>query len=311
MNIHLRSIALCLALALCCSSGSRAAEAQQSFHSFAKPQRMVLDTDGQARELVALILEQYGLKLDDEQWEIWLADDADDTPNAAANYSGKRQIYFNKAFMDRIKQRRRDDWTLIAIAAHEVGHHLGNHVLRPWLRRQLAEREADYHAGFVLARMGAGYADTIDVVRWPPEVASSDYPSREQRLCEIGRGWRDGNKLEPIVSHAAGGAAGALLQICEGTAPDPKQFKTRVNRDFYGDDILVGGQVGIPGIELSACAARCQEMPECKAFSFDRWHGWCFPKSKISATLTDPPSIIGVKQPGALPNANQQAQSTI
>ncbi len=71
------------------------------------------------------------------------------------------------------------------------------------------------------------------------------------------------------------------------------------------------GKIGIPGIELSACAARCQDMAECKAFSFDRWHGWCFLKSKISASLIDPPSILGVKLPAELPNANNQAQSTI
>ncbi len=218
MRTHRLRIAFSLALALVFPPQSQADD-QQPFHAFPKSQPMVLDTDGQARELVALILKQYGLKLDDEQWEIWLTDDADDTPNAAANFNGKRQIYFNKAFMDRIKQKRHDDWTLIAIAAHEVGHHLGNHVLRPYLRRQLAEREADYHAGFVLARMGAGYSDTIDVVRWLPGAAGSDYPSREQRLCEIGRGWRDGNRLEPIVNHAAGGTSSRASADLRGHDP--------------------------------------------------------------------------------------------
>jgi hypothetical protein len=281
------------------------ADAQSVHELQAAPTNRVIDTDGEARELVAEVLKQYGLKLNDDDWEIYITNDGSDTPNAAANFTGKRQIAFNTAFMRRLSERSGDNWTLYAIAAHELAHHLGNHVLRPYFRRQLAEREADYHAGFVLGRMGAPYTRTIDVVRWLPDIAA-EYPSRAQRLCEIGRGWRDANRLAPLQSPAeTRSAATTTLQSCEGGQPDESVYRLRKNRDIYGHDIAFNGKIGIPGVELSACAAYCAELPECKAFSFDSWHGWCFPKSAVAASNADPPSVIGVKRPVAIPSVDQ------
>ena len=270
-------------------------------HPFERPGSLRIESDGKARELVALILRQYGLKLEDSDWEIWITDDTSETPNAAANFTTKRQIFFNRAFMDRISRSRDDNWTLYAITAHELAHHLGNHVLRPGLNRQRAEREADYHAGFVIGRMGAAYDSTIDVVRWLPGSEGTGYPSRAQRLCEIGRGWRDAKRLEPIPSFADG------AQVCEDRQLDTTKFALRRNRDIYGQDIMTAGSPGISGIDLAACAARCEELAACKAFSFDRWLGKCYLKNNIVESVVDPPSIIGAKIPHSLPNVSKTA----
>jgi len=294
----------------CTWSDALAQEERRPYHEIAKPKSITVDTDGKAREIVAEVLKQYGLKMDDEAWEIWVTQDDNDTPNAASNFTGKRQIFFNGAFMAKISRSGQQDWTVYAIAAHEIGHHLGNHVLRPWLRRQLAEREADYHAGFVLGRMNATYQQTIDMVRWLPGGRATDYPPREQRLCEIGRGWRDATRLEPIPPDNAQGSATAL-QVCDGKMPDPSKYQTRVNRDIYGNDIFVAGRPGIPGIDLAACAARCNEVQECKGFSFDRWNGICFLKNKLSKLIGDPPSIVGVKRPAGLPSWDSEAKNEV
>ena len=183
-----------------------------------------------------------------------------------------------------------------------MSHHLGNHVLRPLFSRssrQLAEREADYHTGFVLGRMSATYGKTTDVIRWLPGK-DADYPTREQRLCELGRGWRDAQKLIDLFATDPEKKAGPVL--CDGKAPDPARFSLRANHDIYGHDILFDGKAYVEGLDLAACSMLCDNNPNCKGFSFDRWRGLCYLKDEIAHSIIDPPSVIGAKLPvGLLP----------
>jgi hypothetical protein len=83
------------------------------------------------------------------------------------------------------------------------------------------------------------------------------------------------------------------------------KFSRKENRDIDGHDILsANGKPGIPGIDIQACATRCVQEKTCKAFSFDRWNGWCFLKDAIATSRLDPGSTIAVKQQYALPNAS-------
>jgi hypothetical protein len=289
---------------------SQQPELGKPYHSLPPPGALRVDTDNKARDLVALILSQYGLKLDDDQWKIWIdITQGNDTPDAMAGFSGgKRWIVFNEAFMERLSRGRHGNWHIYAIAAHEVSHHLGNHVLRRFLPRQLAEREADYHAGFVLGRMGASYGQTTGVVRWLPGGGQvTDYPPRSQRLCELGRGWRDGKGLDPLSTVTADGKS-VLALLCTGQKPDSTRFIWRENHDSYGHDILFDGKPGIPGLDLASCALLCDNTPNCKGFSFDRWFGWCYLKDEITDSIVDPPSVMGVKRPKGLPPRNATAE---
>jgi hypothetical protein len=275
----------------------------------------LVDPDNKLRNLVSRILSQYGLKLDDGQWVIGYVDDRTPIPNADSGIDseGKRYIRFNKSFMERLSQAPDGNWLVYAIAAHEIGHHLGNHSLRPFFPRQLQEREADYQTGFVLARLGAGYKETTSLVRWVPmgpSLATDDYPPRSQRLCEIGRGWRDGARKNLFQIDAAEDKVRRAV-LCTGQEPDPKRFALRVGHDIYGHDIKLedADTHGVRGLDLAGCAMLCERLHNCKAFSFDRWFGICFPKDEIVASIVDPPSVIGVKSPQALPPPNTTAKT--
>ena len=88
--------------------------------------------------------------------------------------------------------------------------------------------------------------------------------------------------------------------------PSVQDFITKVNRDMTGQDIrLSSGRIGIKIRNIDACAAECDSRSECRAFSFDRWNGVCFPKKGIVASRLDPRSVIGVKIPSELPNVSR------
>jgi hypothetical protein len=65
------------------------------------------------------------------------------------------------------------------------------------------------------------------------------------------------------------------------------------------------GKQYIEGLDLAGCAMACQNDPNCKAFSFDRWRGICYLKDRVAVSSTiDPPSIIGVKLTQKMPPSN-------
>jgi hypothetical protein len=110
----------------------------------------------------------------------------------------------------------------------------------------------------------------------------------------------------------AGGAGGAATGSGPKNMGGPfhaalpqSSFATRDNRDIYGNDISVSAGVrGVPNLDIGACAKLCGALPACVAFSFDRWNKLCFPKNKISVSLLEVRSTIGVKRPLELPNAS-------
>jgi hypothetical protein len=81
-----------------------------------------------------------------------------DVKNAMATRSpaGRRLILYNSAFMRNLVQNTGTPWSATGVLAHEVGHHLGKHLMSN--RTLSAEVEADHFAGFVLQKMGASRA---------------------------------------------------------------------------------------------------------------------------------------------------------
>jgi PAN domain len=264
-----------------------------SFHS--TPSRQLISVP-EARKTVDAILAKVPYRY---PLEVFVVEDSWDVPNAEARLSneGKHLILFNKQFMEQVRQGTGTDWSLVGITAHEIGHHVGNHIVRKedgevvfTVPGNSAELEADYYAGFALGKMGSTVDEAIAAMRWLPDPGpGKNHPPRDQRVEETSRGWQNAKADQPL----------AQKRIEPARFDIESKFASRVNRDIYGHDILK-----LPGVRQDECAMKCYENSACKAYSFDKWNGWCFLKDTLVPTLLDPPSVLGVRKPLAIPNAS-------
>ena len=81
----------------------------------------------------------------------------DNIPNAlAAIYKGVRYIFYNEKFMKEVTDDT-NNWSSLAILAHEVGHHINGHTLInvSLSEDRKMELESDEFAGFIMAKLGA------------------------------------------------------------------------------------------------------------------------------------------------------------
>lgn len=101
----------------------------------------------------------------------------------------KRYILYNPEFISWLNKATNDKWAVIALLAHEIGHHLNGHTLK---KRgiSLLELEADEFAGFVLNKMGASLEQSQRVMYYVAKARESDtHPARADRMLAIKRGW--------------------------------------------------------------------------------------------------------------------------
>ena len=116
-----------------------------------------------------------------------------ETPNAEAfiGKNGERFIFYNASFMQRVKQRTAEHWSLVSILAHEVGHHVAFHTVEGHDHK--FELDAEYFSGFVLKRLGATLDQAQAAIRLiSPKDPGPTHPGLEQRLRLIVLGWTDG-----------------------------------------------------------------------------------------------------------------------
>jgi hypothetical protein len=132
---------------------------------------------------------------------------ASNVDNAEATMLGKRAdkraILYNQRFMLRVRDATHSDWAALSILAHEIGHHLNNHVLGPVLgsidARHQAELEADRFSGFVLANMGASLEESqLAMNSIGSDLTSASHPARATRLDAIANGWILANNLSQL-----------------------------------------------------------------------------------------------------------------
>jgi hypothetical protein len=139
-----------------------------------------------AEKLVADIMKQIGLKSD---FRIRSAK----VPNVQADIRrGKRFIEFNPDYVNNLLRTTKDEWVLVFIMAHEIGHHLNGHTVIRGKRSSLIELEADKFAGFVLFKMGASLEQSklaLSYIAKPS--ASSTHPGRGARLLSLAEGWKE------------------------------------------------------------------------------------------------------------------------
>jgi hypothetical protein len=103
---------------------------------------------------------------------------------------GKRYILYNPSFITRLQNLTKDKWAVMALLAHEVGHHLNGHTLRRGGSKPALELEADEFAGYILGQLGATLQQSQNVMNYiAKDEASSTHPSRSSRMLAIEKGW--------------------------------------------------------------------------------------------------------------------------
>ena len=110
--------------------------------------------------------------------------------------SGERTIVYNQDFITSLRGESDSVWANVAILAHEIAHHLNNHLQTGDSRtRRSEELEADSFAGFVLARKGASREATERVFR--ALGGGGDYPAVRDRVTAAQNGWLRANPPPP------------------------------------------------------------------------------------------------------------------
>jgi hypothetical protein len=122
-----------------------------------------------------------------------------DTPNAEAGIGkkGERFVFYNADFMQRVKLKTAEHWSLVSILAHEIGHHLALHLEIDGRYHEF-ELEADHFSGFVLRRLGATLDQAQAAMRMvSPKEPGPIHPGLADRLQAITLGWTGGGMAGP------------------------------------------------------------------------------------------------------------------
>lgn len=102
----------------------------------------------------------------------------------------KKYILYNPSFISELNNTANDKWAVIALLAHEVGHHVKGHTAHRGGSKPGLELEADQFAGFVLNKLGATVKQSQYVMYFIAKTeASKTHPSRDSRLQAIEEGW--------------------------------------------------------------------------------------------------------------------------
>ncbi|HEV7782871.1 MAG TPA: hypothetical protein VGO58_16460 [Chitinophagaceae bacterium] len=136
------------------------------------------------RQMLQDIIEVTGLHADFELKQA-------DVLNIQASISHrKREILYNPEYVTWLNKLTRDKWSVLALIAHEVGHHLNGHTIRKGGSSPQVELEADEFAGFILYKLGATLEEAQKVMNYIAGINASDtHPGRMARKQAIQTGW--------------------------------------------------------------------------------------------------------------------------
>lgn len=121
----------------------------------------------------------------------------------ATLYKGRPYILFNPEFLQSVKRLnfsssnlpslKERDWAALTILAHELGHHINNHLINPLpdATARDMELEADETAGFIIYMMGGEVKDMLPAFLRSPEQGSYTHPPRRSRIEALEKGFRD------------------------------------------------------------------------------------------------------------------------
>ncbi len=240
----------------------------RGFHG-AKPSGGVkrsFQSDSEARAELDRILKAVGLNFIGDR--IALRASAE-TGNAEAGITkkGDRYIFYNATFMQKLKERTTEQWSLVSVLAHELGHHVAFHTELSGNDHKY-ELEADYFSGFVLRRLGASLDQSHAAMRAiSPKEATATHPGLDQRMQVITIGWTDGGGQgaprglkERAPDQPSPPVAIAPPPIPPVTKKPPDPLKPRATDAEPKAGTLAHGECIVLRVHYAVCASGLREV---------------------------------------------------
>jgi Zn-dependent peptidase ImmA (M78 family) len=113
----------------------------------------------------------------------------------------KKYILYNSSFISSLNNAADDKWSVIALVAHEIGHHIIGHTKRRGGSKPALELEADEFAGSILYKLGATLEQSQNVMHFiSKKDASTTHPGRDARLIAIENGWKKAAVSQEIIT---------------------------------------------------------------------------------------------------------------
>jgi uncharacterized protein (TIGR02145 family) len=110
-----------------------------------------------------------------------------------------KKLGFKEADIPSILEK---DWSTLTILAHEIGHHLNNHITNPLpgATEIQIELEADKTAGFLVYLMGGTLEKAKMAFQGVSETGNYSHPKRQDRIAALTNGYDDAkNKFPKII----------------------------------------------------------------------------------------------------------------
>ncbi|MEZ5844927.1 MAG: PAN/Apple domain-containing protein [Hyphomicrobiaceae bacterium] len=170
-------------------------------------------SDNEARDIVVRIKGVLGIA---DEITTCMSDAPDyDNAHAFVTPADKRRyIVFSQKWMNDLRAATSNYWSLIGIAAHEVGHHAARHELTPSEKscdlNHIVELYADYYSGLALGKLGAKEDDAVSAMRQMPILGGCSHPDRARRVAMAQQGWREATST-PV--------SGTPIASADGPAP--------------------------------------------------------------------------------------------
>lgn len=166
-------------------------------------------------------------------------------------FRGKPYILYNPNFLGQVKKLNfssaslpnatEKDWETLTILAHELGHHINNHLLNPLpdaTQREM-ELEADETAGFIIYLLGGTLSQAKFAFNNVPEKGSYTHPGRQQRIDAVAKGWNDAEKkyhrsVQPIPNSEKPFSPGNSNEWTPASDIDGNIYKTiKINNQIW------------------------------------------------------------------------------
>ncbi len=125
----------------------------------------------------------------------------DGIENAFATvYENKRYLIYDSKLLRRWANAGGNDWIVLGVLAHEIGHHVQGHLLRNNNDSHKQELEADAYAGWVQGLMGADKDEARQFASELSATESATHPGRARRLVAIDGGWEKAQRTRKKIS---------------------------------------------------------------------------------------------------------------